>query len=113
MLFDPGAQEWPVLFCSEVWAELAAPHRTWVSSHCPPSSSPAAGQDEGTSPHHLPPVCAGWHWLDHGQGRAPGWLADSVIQAPQGKAVPCCGLQVRREEAFLLEEKTSFKGRNE
>lgn len=38
------------------------------------------------------------------------WKKPPVIQ---GTAVLCCGLQVRREEAFLLEEKPSFKDRNE
>lgn len=28
-------------------------------------------------------------------------------------AVPCCGMQVRGEEAFVLEEKPIFKDRNE
>lgn len=79
MLFNPGAQEWPVLF------------RVVGRAGCSPQG--------------------GTGWTMASWGHQAVWL--TVIQAPQGTAVSCCGLQVRREEAFLLEEKLSFKDRNE
>lgn len=133
----PGLREWPVLLsvvsragCSSqkpslvlmkamwwgrampccVWAACAADTRDcWVGRCCLPLLfSRLRGGMAGT----LPPTRQCWA-APAGPRPAEGtqavWSTLCNLGLPQGTAVLHYGLQIRREEAFLLEEKPSFK----